>query len=622
MHLLVRHRIKNQHTMRTILLSTLATLATTAFAQLAPQQAAPLAAHLLEVNKEWRTMDPSPLGGDRIVRFDDDAQRIAMHLGMVREHLLAHTPEGLSAAQMHARTGLLDRLGDYAARGRFPQNHVLPYRNPVFIDPNGTACAVGQLMIESGDPTLALRISSEMNLAYVHDMHRSDVDEWAVTNGFSEDELAWIQPAYSPPTQWYALGGGTDGVVTTLRQLSNGDLLVAGEFTDAGGVSTTHVARWNGAYYLPMGAGLDGSPTCAVEFDGDIYVGGSFGAGYQDLAIWDGSTWTYANAFNGKFVGVNDLHVFNGALYAAGFSSGFAGFSHMVLQKAGGSWVPVGFAFDEAVLALNDHDGVLVCGGEFTQGVSPLDPLLAHVAMYNGSWLQLADGLDAPVRDLHRFNDKLLAAGDMRVDSVVTFGFADLSAGATTWQLQMPNQWGYTNYFDGACRINSIADAGGELFLGGYFVLYSGLSAGSGVARWSGVPDAFEAIAMVDAGVKVLSPWNTTLVMGGAFLTNSLAPVPYIGYTDLVSGIHEPGIGIEAALAPNPATDQLLVTLGRMPELNTTMEVLDATGRQVMGPRAVTAIELRLDVQDLASGTYLARLNAPAGSTVLPFTKR
>ena len=118
-------------------------------AQLSPRTDAPLYRHMLEVNKQWSVMDPSLANDDRIVHFNNEGERIAKHLHLVRERLMAHHIADLPAAINEKRTTLLTRLDAYADRQRFPINEVLPYRNPVFIDPHGTACAVGQLMIES-----------------------------------------------------------------------------------------------------------------------------------------------------------------------------------------------------------------------------------------------------------------------------------------------------------------------------------------------------------------------------------------------------------------------------------------------------------------------------------------
>lgn len=607
--------------MRTTIL-TLSTLALThgAFAQLAPTTSAPLTAHLLEVNKEWRTMDPRPTDGERLVRFGSEAERIAMHLRLVRQALRASDPAGLNANQLRARHESLDRLGDYAERGIFPMNHVLPVRNPVFIDPNGTACAVGQLMIESGDRALAERVSHDLNLAYVHDMHRSDVLEWAVAHGFNEDELAWIQPSYAPWHPWYGLGGGTDAQVIALLRLTDGDLLVAGNFTLAGGIACEHVALWNGIDYEPLGPGVNAAARCAVEFDGKLWLGGSFNAGYQDLAIWDGTAWTYANAFNGKYVGVIDLKVIGGELHAAGFASGFAGYTHQVVKWSAGTWVPVGTSFDSYVNAIEERDGELVCGGAFTHIGSGGGPTAAHVAQYiGGAWTQLGDGLDAPVYDLHLFNGALFAGGDARVDTTATFGLARLASGAVTWELQMPGSGAYLDVLGGGCSVRTLIDTNGQLFLGGAFTYYGTMVSGAGVMEWLGAPDLFTPWALTDGAVAALATVDGTLVMGGAFAGNAGLSVPFIGYTDLMASVEENDPAAPLILAPNPAPEQVLLTLPA-PPLGGTVRVIDADGREVVSA-VPAAREVRLDVRTLAAGTYVVQLRWKDGVRSGAFVK-
>jgi hypothetical protein len=149
-----------------------------------------------EVNAQWSAREPSVLDDARTVRFSSDAARIAEHLHRVREHLALRTPVGVGPPALAQRRGLLDALDSYADRGIFPVNDIVPGRSPVFIDALGNACAVGHLMISSGHGALAERISADMNLAYVYDITIPEVAEWATTNGFTIDELAWIQPTY------------------------------------------------------------------------------------------------------------------------------------------------------------------------------------------------------------------------------------------------------------------------------------------------------------------------------------------------------------------------------------------------------------------------------------------
>jgi hypothetical protein len=93
-------------------------------------------------------------------------------------------------------------------------------------------------------------------------------------------------------TSWSPLGAGaTNGVnggVLELALLPNGDVLVAGAFTFAGGVPVNHVARWNGSTWGVAGGGVSlslfsvpnsgGVRAIAADATGALFVGGGITA--------------------------------------------------------------------------------------------------------------------------------------------------------------------------------------------------------------------------------------------------------------------------------------------------------------------------------------------------------
>lgn len=615
---------------RRLLLSLFPMLTLGAFAQLAPMTPAPLSTHMREVNGQWKEQDPTPANGDRIVSFTDDAERIAMHLHLVRESLASRTPEGLSAEQMKARTALLEDLDRYADRGLFPQNHVLPYRNPVFIDPQQTACAVGQLMIESGHASLAEHISKEMNLGYVRELVEEPVlgpaiGTWATEHGFTADELAWIQPAYNPAFTWDPLGGGTDARVTTLLKLSNNDLLVAGDFADAGGVTCTHVARWNGSTYTPLGSGVVGEPVCAAELNGTIYLGGTFQNFLNDLAVWNGTTWQYGNVQNGMAPHVFELFVWNGTLYAGSEASGFSGTMDQVFKLDNGNWTPVGQALNGPILALEAHDGELVAGGQFTGSWSfgTVDNSIQHVARLNDSaWVQLEDGLDATVNDLlETSTGYLYAGGDLYANIVPTFGLARL-AGGVLWEQLMPNHPMYIQQGAGVTRITSLALQDTMVWFGGDFGIVQLMSTGFKLGRFMGTPDQIEAAALFDAPVNALASWGTGVVCGGDFAAEGMLSVPHIAFTDLSTGI-APVDGLPAMTVwPSPADDQVNVDAGVRPFQGETLEVVDAAGHVVRRRATSKGARITIELDGLAPGSYWVRVMQDGQVRTAPFVKR
>lgn len=427
----------------------------------APGTVAPLSAHLREVNKEWSRHSAVLINEDRMVRFDDEAQRIAAHLRLVHRTLSAMDMEQLSPTQVRWRRALLDELQAYAHRGLFPRNEVLPYRTPVFIDPYGTPCAVGRLMIASGHADLARRIDGAMETAYIQDMGLEEVAQWAVEHGFSQEELEWIQPSYASGVQWTGFAGAPTEHVRVVLKLGNGDMVVAGSFSAVGGLPATNVAVYNGLYFQQLGAtGLQGTITCGLVHEGRIFIGGHFfmpGMGPSDLAIWDGEAWTFQGVgYLGMFI--HALHVHEGVLYASTRGATINSILYFVSRYVNGQWQPTGW-FNRPVLALGSHNGELVAGGEFTAN-SAGEPM-AHVARFDGaSWSQLGDGLDANVRALKSVAGSLHAGGDVEVDGAPTFGLARLEG--DTWSALPGVQERLMAFHNGNRVIRALADLDGQ----------------------------------------------------------------------------------------------------------------------------------------------------------------
>ncbi|MEO8067148.1 MAG: T9SS type A sorting domain-containing protein [Flavobacteriales bacterium] len=608
---------------RSLLLPLCIAVVVNAQARLGPELNAPLSAHLLEVNAQWSTMDPASLTGVS-VHFRNETDRIATHLRMVCDRLGKRNTQGLTTVQRASRAHLIDRLRVYADAGVFPQNHVLPYRNPVFIDPNNTACAVGHMMRESGDGALAQRIHDEMNLDYVHDMGLAEMDAWGTAHGFTADELAWVQPGYPPTDPRMPLGGGTDAAVTTLLKLTNGDLLVAGEFTLAGGAYRMHVARWDGSTYQVLGNGLDGSVECAIEQAGVIMVGGSFQNESTDVAVWNGSTWTYSNVFPGMSPAVHALHIHNNELYAAGTASGFAGTDNRVAKLVGLTWQNVGGNMNGSILALASFNGDLIMGGVFTGlwSFGNPDSSIQHVARFDGSaWVQVADGLNAAVHDLEIFNGQLHAGGDLYENIAPVFGLARIAAGGVAWEQLMPNLTNYIYPDAGPTYISSLCVADTALYIGGAFSIASGLSYGSNIATFQGQPDLYWPTAVLDAPVRAIALHGTHVVIGGDFTNANGAQVDHIASLDLATGIEVPREQLSISLWPNPAASDATVSIGQALSSSAMLELVDATGRVVFSER-MNATQRKVDISTLVGGVYTMRVQDQDRRGAMSFVKQ
>jgi len=152
---------------------------------------------MLQLNNYWSVFSPQHQFQEE-GKLLNEKELIQLHLFSVEAHLRNNTPTNLNAAQKSKRLQLLDELKAYAANGVFPINSYHSKRTPYFIDNYGTACAVGQLIIQSGHSSLAHKVAQEDNYAYIENMSYPAIDKWADVHGFSELELRWIQPSYTP----------------------------------------------------------------------------------------------------------------------------------------------------------------------------------------------------------------------------------------------------------------------------------------------------------------------------------------------------------------------------------------------------------------------------------------
>jgi len=123
------------------------------------------------------------------------------------------------------------------------------------------------------------------------------------------------------------------------------------------------------AGWVPMAVGIGGDPGevyAVTTYNGDLIVGGWFtGAGGQpvnNIASWDGSAWHALGQGVDSF-GLSSLTVYNGDLIAGGFFGHAGGLSaHCIARWDGSSWSPLGSGTNNSVNALAVYNGDLIAG--------------------------------------------------------------------------------------------------------------------------------------------------------------------------------------------------------------------------------------------------------------------
>ncbi len=156
-----------------------------------------------------------------------------------------------------------------------------------------------------------------------------------------------------------------------------GDLYVGGNMID-GELDIDRIGRWDGTQWHKVGNGIRGgvgTVSCFAIYEGDLYMGGWFTADNgnpgPNIARWDGEQWKDVGgglqSSSGGGCEVRDMVVFNGDLYAVGQCAYAGGIpAHKIARWDGSEWCGFGDVFNNNISALAVHQGELYMGGAFT----------------------------------------------------------------------------------------------------------------------------------------------------------------------------------------------------------------------------------------------------------------
>lgn len=186
-------------------------------------------------------------------------------------------------------------------------------------------------------------------------------------------------------TNWQPLGTGMDGpaFVTNVNALAvyNGELVAGGTFTSAGGSPAANIARWNGATWAPLGAGLPAPQFQQAVQDlavvnNQLVAVGNFdvasGAPADSIARWNGTSWTALSAPGVTVRSATSVGEYNGELIAGAiFRFGLTA-SSGIARWTGSTWEPLGAGNGDVGGTMRVYRNELVVGGGFSvAGGSP-----------------------------------------------------------------------------------------------------------------------------------------------------------------------------------------------------------------------------------------------------------
>lgn len=181
---------------------------------------------------------------------------------------------------------------------------------------------------------------------------------------------------------WSSLADGLNGGVWNLAE-HNGDLFASGEFTASGSdTMVKHIGKWDGTSWSALDTThFLSSAGPMISFDSLLIIGNVWdtmnGIPMKGIATWNGST--FLSRGNNLIHQVRNFLVHNGELYLCGdiYTLVPSIYSDVVLKWNGYHWEQVGLEFDKPILAIDDFNGDIFCGGFYTTcGTAPT----SHVA--------------------------------------------------------------------------------------------------------------------------------------------------------------------------------------------------------------------------------------------------
>lgn len=242
-------------------------------------------------------------------------------------------------------------------------------------------------------------------------------------------------------TTWSSLGAGVDGVVWALATNPvTGELIAGGMFTHAGGAVANRVAKWDGSAWSTLGSGTGNGVNNIVYAltamaNGDVIVGGAFtsaGGVFNRRSVArygaDGAWYYMAAGMNAAVLSLTSLT--DGSVVASGiFTFADIGNASRIARWDGTHWYPMGLGLNTQALALLPlPGGQMIAGGHFFYAGSVA---ASKIALWDGAnWASLGVGMDQYVDALLPLpNGHLLAGGGFTsVDGISTAYLADWGA--------------------------------------------------------------------------------------------------------------------------------------------------------------------------------------------------
>ena len=419
---------------------------------------------------------------------------------------------------------------------------------------------------------------------------------------------------------WTPLTTGTNGEVWALAVIGT-DLYVGGNFTTAGGNTANHIAKWNGSAWSPLVSantsvnGINGMVTALTVIGTDLYAGGWFtdagGVPSLNVAKWDGSNWTALGSGISAAGAINALVAIGNNIYATTYilDPALGGQSHIIAKWDGSNWSQFTSMDDYVSTFLVDGTN-LYAGGQFTMiGTVPAN----HIAKWDGTnWSALGVGTDFYIggAGLEMMSGKLYVGGRFLNAGGSTANFIASWDGSAWSSFGSGSNIGMNN------EVECVKAMGGDLYASGSFTTAQGISANS-IAKWDGTTWSPLGTGMND-GVWRLAVLGSDLYAGGIFTTADNQSANYIAKYSCVNSTAVNNLTMNQQFQleqnqPNPFRTSTVISYNIPHTSFVKISIYDIFGKEirVLVNDVIDAGQYKkvFEVNNLPSGIYFCTLN-------------
>jgi hypothetical protein len=355
---------------------------------------------------------------------------------------------------------------------------------------------------------------------------------------FEPSDRALLLPG---TVDWSPLNTGVNGAVQAVA-ISGTDVYVGGYFTTAGTciIGCNYIAKWDGTTWSPLGTGMSGFPSAAVNaiaISGtDVYAGGWFTSagtctsGCNRIAKWDGASWSPLGTGMNETVyaiAISGTNVYAGGHFTSAGTCNSAAGCNRIAKWDGSSWSPLGSGMSSRVNAIAISGTDVYAGGEFySAGTCVIG--CDYIAKWNGSsWSPLGTGMNNYVHALAISGTDVYAGGEFNSAGACTSGCYRIAK----WDGSSWSPLGTGMGF----HVLALAISGTDVYAGGWFTNASTCDSAAGckyIAKWdgstwsplgTGMNSVVQALAINSAGVYAGGQFTSAGTCNSASGCNAIA---------------------------------------------------------------------------------------------------